>query len=110
MMLTGWAYYQLFKLLNSIFYNPGIEVVTVNPTYNSIIGLVKYLIMYGLASDEAAGLVMARRGMRLPEKIAASLSAFVEFTSTQHVGNLGNHQVNNKIKHSGMITNTHTYY
>ncbi|MBD1829869.1 hypothetical protein NDI47_11345 [Microcoleus vaginatus GB1-A2] len=108
-MLTGWADSQLFKLLNSIFYNPGIEVMTVNPTYDSIIGLVKYLIMYGLASDEAAGLVIARRGMRLAEKLAASLSALVEFTSTQHVGNLWN-QVNNKIKHSGMITNTHTYY
>ena len=109
-MLTGWADSQLFKLLNSIFYNLGIEVVTVNPTYNSIIGLVKYLIMYGLASDEAGGLVMARRGMRrLPEKIAASLSAFVDCASTQHVGNLWD-QVNNKIKHSGMITNTHTYY
>lgn len=62
-----------------------------------------------LASDEAGGLVMGRRGMRLCHKIAGSLTAFVEVNLTQHVWNLWN-QVNNKIKHSGMVTNRHTYY
>ena len=55
-------------------------------------------------SDEAGGLVMARRGMRVCEKIAGSLTAFVEVNLTQHIWNLWN-QVNNKIKHSGMVTN-----
>ena len=63
-----------------------------------------------MASDEAGGLVIARRGMRLSGKIAGSLTAFVEVNSTQHVWNLWN-QVNNKIKHSAMVvTNRHTYY
>ena len=61
------------------------------------------------ASDEAGGLVMARRGMRLCEKIAGALTAFVEVNLRQHVWNLWN-QVNNKIKHSGMVTNRPTYY
>ena len=61
------------------------------------------------ASDEAGGLVMARRGMRLCEKIAGSLTAFFDVNLTQHVGNLWN-QVNNKINHSAMVTNRHTYY
>jgi hypothetical protein len=61
------------------------------------------------ASDEAGGLVMAHRGMRLCEKIAGSLTAFVDLNLTQHLGNLW-HQVNNKMKHSGMVTNRHTYY
>ena len=52
---------------------------------------------------------MARRGMRLYQKIAGSLTAFVEVNLTQHVWNLWN-QVNNKMKHSGMVTNRHTYY
>jgi len=52
---------------------------------------------------------MARRGMRFYQKIAGSLTAFVELNLTQHVGNLWN-QVNNKMKHSGMVTNRHTYY
>jgi hypothetical protein len=60
-------------------------------------------------SDGAGGLVMARRGMRLCEKIAGSLTAFVEVNLTQHVWNRWN-QVNNKINHSGMVTNRHTYY
>jgi hypothetical protein len=108
-MLAGWADSQLFKLLKSIFYNRGMELIAVNQAYNSIIGLVKYLKMYVLASDEAGGLVMGRRGMRLCHKIAGSLTAFVEVNLTQHVWNLWN-QVNNKIKHSGMVTNRHTYY
>ena len=108
-MLAGWADSQLFKLLKSIFYNRGRESIAVNQAYNSIIGLVKYFKIQGLASDEAWGLVMARRGMTLCEKIAGSLTAFVEVNLTQHVWNLGN-QVNNKINHSGMVTNRHTYY
>jgi len=46
---------------------------------------------------------MGRRGMRLCHKIAGSLTTFVEMNLTQH-------QVNNKIKHSGMVTNRHNYY
>ena len=85
------------------------ESIAVNQAYNNIICWVKYLKMYVLGSDEAGGLVMDRRGMRLCEKIAGSLTAFVEVNLTQHVGNLWN-QVNNKMKHSGMVTNKHTYY
>jgi hypothetical protein len=42
-----WADSQLFKLLKSIFYNRGGELIAVNQAYNSISGLVKYLKMYG---------------------------------------------------------------
>ena len=49
-MLSSWAYSEFFKLLNSILSNRGIELLTVNPAYTSVIGLVKYLRMYGLAS------------------------------------------------------------
>jgi len=108
-MLAGWADSQLFKLLKSNFYNRGMESIAVNQAYNNIICWVKYLKMYVLGSDEAGGLVMDRRGMRLCEKIAGTLTAFVEVNLTQHVGNLWN-QVNNKMKHSGMVTNKHTYY
>ena len=108
-MLAGWADSQLFNLLKSIFYNRGMEFIAVNQAYNSIMGWVKYLKKYVLGSDEAGGWVMARRGMRLCEKIAGSLTAFFDVNLTQHVGNLWN-QVNNKINHSGMVTNRHTYY
>ncbi|MEZ2238351.1 hypothetical protein [Microcoleus sp.] len=108
-MLSGWAYSEFFKLLNSILSNRGIELLTVNPAYSSMIGLVKYLRMYGLASDEAAALVIGRRGMRLSEKIPGSLTAFVEVNSTKHVWSLWN-QLNEKIKQSGIITTRHGYY
>ncbi|MGE5658843.1 MAG: hypothetical protein ACM37W_19775, partial [Actinomycetota bacterium] len=89
--------------------NRGIELLTVNPAYSSIIGLVKYLRMYGLASDEAAALVIGRRGMRLKELIPGSLAAFVDVKSTKHVWSLW-HQLNKKIKLSGMVTTRHSYY
>jgi IS605 OrfB family transposase len=108
-MLSLWAYSKFFKLLNYILSNRGIELITVNPAYSSIIGLVKYLRMYGLASDEAAALVIGRRGMRLSEKIPGSLTAFVEVNSTKHVWSLWN-QLNKKIKQSGIITTRHGYY
>jgi IS605 OrfB family transposase len=108
-MLSHWAYSQFFKLLNSILSNRGIEFIRVNPAYSSIIGLVKYLKMYGLASDESAALVIARRGMRLSEKIPDSLTALVEVNSTKHVWSLWN-QLNKKIKCSGMVTTRHCYY
>jgi len=108
-MLSGWAYSEFFKLLNYILSNRGIELLMVNPAYSSIIGLVKYLRMYGLASDESAALVIGRRGMGLSEKIPGSLTAFVEVNSTKHVWSLW-HQINKKIKQSGIITNRHGYY
>jgi len=108
-MLSHWAYSQFFQLLNSILSNRGIELLRVNPAYSSIIGLVKYLKMYGLASDESAALVIARRGMRLSEKIPGSLTALVEVNSTKHVWSLWN-QLNKKIKCSGMVTTRHCYY
>jgi len=108
-MLSPWAYSQFFNLLNSILSNRGIELIGVNPAYSSIIGLVKYLKMYGMASDESASLVIARRGMRLSEKIPGSLTALVEVNSTKHVWSLWN-QLNNKIKRSGMVTTRHCYY
>jgi IS605 OrfB family transposase len=108
-MLSGWAYSEFFKLLNYILSNRGIELLTVNPAYSSIIGLVKYLRMYGLASDVAAALVIGRRGMKLSEKIPGSLTALVEVNSTKHVWSLW-YQLNKKIKLSGIITNRHSYY
>ncbi|MEG4428272.1 MULTISPECIES: IS200/IS605 family accessory protein TnpB-related protein, partial [unclassified Microcoleus] len=73
-MLSSWAYSEFYKQLNPILSNRGVELITVNPAYSSIIGLVKYLRMYGLASDESAALVIARRAMRLSEKNTSLLN------------------------------------
>jgi IS605 OrfB family transposase len=107
-MLSSWAYSEFFKQLNSILSNRGIELITVNPAYSSIIGLVKYLKMYALASDEAAAMVIARRGMRLSENIPDSITAYFEVNSEKHVWSQWN-QLNKKLKCSGMINRRHDY-
>ena len=108
-MLSSWAYSEFSKQLNSILSNRGIELITVNPAYSSIIGLVKYLKMYALASDEAAAMVIARRGMRLSENIPDSITAYFEVNSEKHVWSQWN-QLNKKLKCSGMVNRRHDYY
>ncbi|MEQ9544392.1 MAG: hypothetical protein RIK85_00060, partial [Marinobacter sp.] len=54
--------------------NRGIALSLCNPAYTSLIGLVKYSRMYGLSSDVAAALAIARRGMNLSERLPRSVS------------------------------------
>jgi IS605 OrfB family transposase len=108
-MLSGWAYSEFYKQLSSILSNRGIELIVVNPAYSSIIGLVKYLRMYGLASDEAAALVIARRAMKFSKKMPRSLTAYSEVNSEKHVWSEWN-QLNRKIKRSAVISRRCDYY
>ncbi|MEZ2226664.1 MAG: hypothetical protein ACBR50_10400 [Microcoleus sp.] len=108
-MLSGWAYSEFYKQLSSILSNRGIELIAVNPAYSSIIGLVKYLKMYGLASDESAALVIARRAMNKSEKIPRSLTAYSEMNPEKHVWSEWN-QLNKKIKRSAVISRRCDYY
>ena len=68
-MLSGWAYARFIELLISILTNRGIKLHQTNPAYSSIIGCVKYVRMYGISDAVAAALVLARRGMKLSERI-----------------------------------------
>ncbi len=108
-MLSGWAYSEFYKQLGSILSNRGIELIAVNPAYSSIIGLMQYLRMYGLASDEAAALIIARRGMKLSERIPCSLTAYSEVNLEKHVWSEWN-QLNKKIKRSAIISRRCDYY
>ena len=108
-MLSSWAYSEFYKQLCSILSNRGIELIVVNPAYSSIIGLVKYLRMYGLASDESAALVIARRAMKLGEKIPRSLTAYSEVNSEKHEESEWS-QLNRKIKRSAVISRRCDYY
>jgi IS605 OrfB family transposase len=106
-MLSGWAYKRFFELLNRILNNRGCELVTVNPAYSSVIGLVKYSRMYGLASDESAALAIARRGMRLSEKLPSALNAYLSVNDEKHVWHWWN-KLNRLLKQSGV--NRHKFY
>jgi IS605 OrfB family transposase len=71
-MLSGFAYSKFFELLKARCLKLGIKVIEVSPKYSSQIGVVKYMRRYGMGSDSAAALVIARRGMGIThEKLPA---------------------------------------
>lgn len=106
-MLSGWAYSRFYELLESILSNRGIYLIKVNPAYTSVIGLVKYARQYGLASDEAAALAIARRGMRLREKLPDSITAYLSVKDGKHEWSLYS-QLNKWIKKSSI--KRHNFY
>ena len=108
-MLSRWAYAEFFKLLNAICTNRGIELKCVNPAFSSLIGLVKYLRQYGISSGVAAAITIARRGMRLSEKLPRSITAYLDVKSRKHVWSKWN-QLNKLIKSRALIKNRHSYY
>jgi IS605 OrfB family transposase len=111
-MLSGWAYSRFYELLESILSNRGIYLKKVNPAYTSLIGMVKFARMYGLGSDCAAAMAIARRGMRLSEKIPSSITASLSVKEGQHVWSLWS-QLNNLLKKAGTDRSRmkrHTFY
>ncbi|MGH6815082.1 MAG: hypothetical protein ACREC6_05205, partial [Hyphomicrobiaceae bacterium] len=72
--LSGFAYAKIGAGLHSAAFRRGIEVITVNPAYTSIIGAVNYARRLGLSVHCAAALAIARRGLRLAERPAVRLA------------------------------------
>ena len=83
-MLSNFAYGKFIDFLSQKTEDRGIELIKVNPAYSSSIGLVKYMRQYGLSSDTAAALVLARRGMRLSERYLVQV-AYPLLTGGKHV-------------------------
>lgn len=108
-MLSSWAYRRFYQVLSSILSNRGIYLFTCNPAYTSLIGLVKYARLYGLSSDEAAALAIARRGMNLSERLPRSVSAYLGVNPRKHVWSALN-QLNKFISQCGVVTRRHDYY
>ncbi|AUB36111.1 Transposase [Nostoc flagelliforme CCNUN1] len=108
-MLSSWAYNRFYELLESILSNRGIELLTVNAAYSSLIGLVKYMKMYALSSDCAAALVIARRGMTLSERLPSAITAYLSVNDRKHVWHWWL-QLNKQIKRSGKINRRHDYF
>lgn len=106
-MLSGWAYFRFYDLLSRILNNRGIYLLKVNPAYTSLIGLVKYARQYGLASDEVAAIAIARRGMRLSEKLPSSITACLSVKDGKRVWSLWS-QLNTIYKQSRI--NRHQVY
>lgn len=108
-MLSSWAYSRFFQLLDSIASNRGIEILQVNPAYTSLMGLVKYSKMYGLPSDASAAICIARRAMKLSERIPAAINAYLVVNIGKHVWSRWS-KLNNIIKSRTEIASRHDYY
>lgn len=108
-MLSGWAYARFFELLGAILANRGINLHERNPAYTSVIGLVKYARMYGLSSDIAAAIAIARRGMNLSERLPRSVSAYLGVNSRKHVWSALS-QLNKFIGRCRRINRRHDFY
>lgn len=76
-MLSQFAYKKFSDLMESKCYRSGIQLIRVNPAYSSLIGLTKYMAMYGLNSGTAAALVLARRCYRFSERLSTFTTPLV---------------------------------
>ena len=75
-MLSNMAYSSFLQRIGTRCSCSGIELVKVDAAYTSVIGVTKYMAMYGLNSGCAAALVVARRGQGRTEKLPASHARF----------------------------------
>ena len=96
-MLSNFTYDCFHQMLVSRAFRFGIEVGEVNPAYSSLIGLTKFMSLYGLSSDTAAALVIARRALRKSERIPTSYARLVQVDSSRHVWSFWN-ALNKKLK------------
>lgn len=83
-MLSNFTYGKFIDFLSQKTEDAGIELIKVNPAYSSSIGLVKYMRQYGLSSDTASALILARRAMRLSERVPLQV-AYPLLTGGKHV-------------------------
>ncbi len=71
-MLSNMAYSRFTQMMETRCYTTGVELLKVEPAYTSVIGVTKYMAMYGVNSGCAAALVVARRGQGRKEKLPKS--------------------------------------
>lgn len=85
-MLSSFAYSKFADLVQSKAQLKAIQVISVNPAYSSLIGMVKYMSLYGLNSGTAASLVLARRSFRFSERLPRLCNAlFAPVDVNKHV-------------------------
>jgi len=73
-MLSNLATSSFREVIESRCQRFGVQLILVNPAFTSVIGMVKFMAKYGLNSGTAAAMVIARRAMRLSERIPQCLS------------------------------------
>ncbi len=77
-MLSQFAYGKFSDLVHSKARLSAIQVVEINPAYSSLIGMIKFMGLYGLNSGTGAALVLARRFFRFSERLPRCLNALLQ--------------------------------
>ncbi len=98
--LSQFAYKKFFDLVKGKAAKMGVEVISVNPAYSSLIGLVKFRGYLQLTSHEMAALSLARRGLHFSERpkqkvtlgstvstadLSSKIASFKQGRKTRHV-------------------------
>ncbi|MEQ2130027.1 IS200/IS605 family accessory protein TnpB-related protein [Caldanaerobacter subterraneus KAk] len=87
----SFSYKSLLSKIKTLAKREGIEVIEVNPSYTSIIGMLKYAPQYMITKDIAAAYVIARRGLGLQEKIPDNYIKFLNILTVDELEELKEH-------------------
>ncbi|MBI5568866.1 MAG: IS200/IS605 family element transposase accessory protein TnpB [Desulfomonile tiedjei] len=72
-MLSALAYSHIQATIRARAFDAGIEVLSANPAYSTLIGKHKFSVRYGLSAHQAAACVIARRVYGLSERLPGQL-------------------------------------
>lgn len=67
--LSSFAYNKFFSILASRCARQGVQVVSVNPAWTSVLGQANYAGVYGVSVDQGAACVIARRALGLSSRV-----------------------------------------
>ncbi|WP_232195923.1 MULTISPECIES: IS200/IS605 family accessory protein TnpB-related protein [Thermoanaerobacter] len=87
----NFSYKSLLSKIKTLAKREGIEVIEVNPSYTSIIGMLKYAPQYMTTKDIAAAYVIARRGLGKEEKIPNNYVNFLNTLTEKELEELKEH-------------------
>ncbi len=71
-MISSFAYSEVHKTLRAACLRGGVEVISVDPAYTSVIGAVNHASRHGISVHQGAAFVVARRGLGLSERPAVA--------------------------------------
>jgi len=87
----SFSYKSLLSKIKTLAKREEIEVIEINPSYTSIIGMLKYAPQYMITKDIAAAYVIARRGLGLQEKIPDNYIKFLNALTVDELEELKEH-------------------
>ncbi|AAM24003.1 IS605 OrfB family transposase [Caldanaerobacter subterraneus subsp. tengcongensis MB4] len=87
----SFSYKSLLSKIKTLAKREGIEVIEVNPSYTSIIGMLKYAPQYMITKDISAAYVIARRGLGLQEEIPDNYMKFLNALTVEELEELKEH-------------------